>query len=291
MIRKIINLILLIGLILIEYNLSFADSAGSFLRLAAGARPQGIGNSFCAVSDDATSTYWNPAGLGQIRIQQIVSMRSQLSLDRNYNFVSFVTPLHKRTSIGVSFISFTLDGIEIWEGNLRKGTASDTEEAYILSYGKKIRKDNFIGINYKIINQRVYTKSANGSAFDIGYLYSLNRGISGGVVIQNLWGTLKWNTQTGKVDKIPLILREGIAYKNENLLLSADLENVEEENTKFHGGIEYKLFDMIALRGGYDEKDITYGVGIKLSNFQVDYAYKNGTLGDTQKVSLLFFWK
>jgi len=35
-----------------------------FLRIAAGARAAGMGESFVAIADDATATHWNPAGLG-----------------------------------------------------------------------------------------------------------------------------------------------------------------------------------------------------------------------------------
>ena len=35
-----------------------------FLRIAAGARAAGMGEAFVAISDDATATHWNPAGLG-----------------------------------------------------------------------------------------------------------------------------------------------------------------------------------------------------------------------------------
>ncbi len=36
-----------------------------FLRIAAGARAAGMGETYVAISDDATATHWNPAGLGQ----------------------------------------------------------------------------------------------------------------------------------------------------------------------------------------------------------------------------------
>ena len=35
-----------------------------FLRIAAGGRAAGMGEAFVAISDDATATHWNPAGLG-----------------------------------------------------------------------------------------------------------------------------------------------------------------------------------------------------------------------------------
>jgi hypothetical protein len=41
-----------------------SDAAVLFLRIAAGARAAGMGEAFVAVADDATTTHWNPAGLG-----------------------------------------------------------------------------------------------------------------------------------------------------------------------------------------------------------------------------------
>jgi len=41
-----------------------SNAAVLYLRVAAGARPAGMGEAFVSVADDATATYWNPAGLG-----------------------------------------------------------------------------------------------------------------------------------------------------------------------------------------------------------------------------------
>ncbi|RLE58391.1 MAG: hypothetical protein DRJ35_07975, partial [Thermoprotei archaeon] len=42
-----------------------ARGAVLFLTIGPGARPAGMGEAFCAVADDPTATYWNPAGLGR----------------------------------------------------------------------------------------------------------------------------------------------------------------------------------------------------------------------------------
>jgi len=63
---------LVIGLIIMslllvnlnELKASTSQSAVLFLRIAAGARAAGMGESFVAIADDATATHWNPAGLG-----------------------------------------------------------------------------------------------------------------------------------------------------------------------------------------------------------------------------------
>lgn len=47
-----------------QLNAGVSDAAVLFLRIAAGARAAGMGEAFVAVADDATTTHWNPAGLG-----------------------------------------------------------------------------------------------------------------------------------------------------------------------------------------------------------------------------------
>ena len=63
------RLVLMLIVFLMSLTPSHSHAAVSragvlFLRIAAGARAAGIGESFVAISDDATATHWNPAGLG-----------------------------------------------------------------------------------------------------------------------------------------------------------------------------------------------------------------------------------
>ena len=61
-------LILMVGIILVLFLspdvLAVSKAGVLFLTLPAGARAAGMGESFVALSDDATATHWNPAGLG-----------------------------------------------------------------------------------------------------------------------------------------------------------------------------------------------------------------------------------
>ncbi len=67
MVRKAAIVILTLAIIFGAAQTTFAVSNAGvlFLRIAAGARAAGMGEAFVAMADDATSTHWNPAGLGQ----------------------------------------------------------------------------------------------------------------------------------------------------------------------------------------------------------------------------------
>jgi Type IX secretion system protein PorV len=65
--RKYIIIIITMALLLAgtaQLYAGVSDAAVLFLRIAAGARAAGMGEAFVAVADDASSTHWNPAGLG-----------------------------------------------------------------------------------------------------------------------------------------------------------------------------------------------------------------------------------
>lgn len=66
--RRAVSLCLILILtVFVTSSVCRADVSRSgvlFLRIAAGARAAGMGEAFVAISDDATATHWNPAGLG-----------------------------------------------------------------------------------------------------------------------------------------------------------------------------------------------------------------------------------
>jgi hypothetical protein len=65
--KRRLALLIVIALVLggsVNTHANVSSAAVLFLRIAAGARAAGMGEAFVAVADDATSTHWNPAGLG-----------------------------------------------------------------------------------------------------------------------------------------------------------------------------------------------------------------------------------
>ena len=65
--RRAISVVLFLAMTIVTSSSTRADVSRSgvlFLRIAAGARAAGMGEAFVAISDDASATHWNPAGLG-----------------------------------------------------------------------------------------------------------------------------------------------------------------------------------------------------------------------------------
>ncbi|MEJ2722415.1 MAG: hypothetical protein P8181_14950, partial [bacterium] len=67
--------------------------AGDFLSVGGGARALGMGGAFAATAADASTVYWNPAGISGFAKRQALFMHSERFGDLvNYNFACFVLP-------------------------------------------------------------------------------------------------------------------------------------------------------------------------------------------------------
>lgn len=63
------RILMLVAVIILSSAYAWAISEGGaiFLMIRPGARPSGMGSAFCAIADDATATYYNPAGLAFLK--------------------------------------------------------------------------------------------------------------------------------------------------------------------------------------------------------------------------------
>ena len=77
---KILVITLCVGLMLsgIAFAEGSAGDAGYLFQFGAGARSMGMGKAFVAVADDASATYWNPAGITQVERPEMTSLASNL---------------------------------------------------------------------------------------------------------------------------------------------------------------------------------------------------------------------
>jgi len=189
--RKIIFLSLILCLTaMIISPISKADVSRSgvlFLRIAAGARAAGMGEAFVAISDDATATHWNPAGLGlypltanwleyplppQFALKSIALLRNDVP-EMNYKrydvwALSDLDLFRLHESKWVNYEEFPTSAGESLESILRKYTQV-TDDARIESMKKiatalnqPVSKDSLLILKEKVL-------SAKGSGPDGDY--------------------------------------------------------------------------------------------------------------------------
>lgn len=269
-------------------------TAGSFLKIGIGARPIGMGESFCAVAEDVNTLYWNPAGIVQLENKEIIFMYNRWLEEINYGYLGFVYPFGKR-AVGIS-IAY-LDAGKIQGYDKDNNPTSDVKASDLLisgSYSQKLNDKLLIGITAKIIQERLENERATAYAVDAGILYRFLDNLSFAGVVQNIGITgIKFVKES---QDLPMNIKIGTAYKISNLLLSIDLNKPSDRNYSTNFGGEYWIQKMIALRIGYktvNTKDVngnlygfSTGLGIRYSSFQLDSAFlPYGELGSSFQVS------
>jgi hypothetical protein len=293
---------LIFSFIILVFNV-YANNSGEelsaipHLRMGVGARALGLGSAFVGLSDDATVTYWNPAGLGKISIYKIhiSSMYTKMAYDRVYSFLSIYEKLEENYGgVGVSWHNFIVDNIEErGESGELKSLFNYSVNTFTVSYGNSIL-DNFKGgVNLKYYYIKVGVDYASGIGFDIGSLYKpFGPLFQIGLVIQDVNFGVYWNS--GRKDIIYPVVKCGFSYNiiYEKFILAADIEKPFNTRFKTHFGAEYWLNEYFGIRGGLSELNLTAGISFRITNYQIDYSYflDNDNLGDIHRFSILAYF-
>lgn len=266
-----------------------AGGAAAYLKMGVGARALGMGGAFAGVADDATSTFWNPAGVARLHGRQLSTMHADLSLDRSYNFINMINP-GKYCNWGISWIRAGVDSIQGYDllGNPTT-VFDDREDAVVATAAKRLKNGIDIGISFKYLKHELFNNSADGFGFDLGMLYDMSDHFRVGLVAKELGAELEWDTASNHTDEVPYKLAFGCSYKLwDNALLALDVSKVEDQDTKVFFGGETIFKEKFAVRAGLADEDFTVGAGLRLGGWEIDYAFQEQELGDIHRVSALF---
>ena len=143
----------------------------------------------------------------------------------------------------------------------------------ILNAYNGYRQRNVVSYPRYSLNNRIYDTTGNGLGVDLGLSYSLQKSLYLGVAVYNrLPININWSNGTSEI--YPRRTRIGIGWQAlVNLLLSADLEQSENQPATYYYGLEYWLTPSLALRGGYNQETYNLGVGLTVYQLTLDVAY------------------
>jgi hypothetical protein len=292
------------GAALPSFAAESAGQAGAYLKMGVGARALGMGSAFTAIADDSTAAFWNPAGLAKLKRDEASFMHANLTLDRDYNFFNYAHVLKdkngdKKAVVALSHMRFGVDGIPETRVN-PDGTpimTDDNKYVKIFSYFDDTEKNTFAsyarsfnnlhaGVNVKFLKQELFDKKADTWGMDLGFMYDYDEKTTLGLSIRDMGEELKWNTDSGTKDKIPVTTTFGVAHKcNEKLTVATDFNKVKDMDLKVFVGAEYWLQDFAAVRIGSNDGDLTLGASFKRDLWRFDYSYADETLGDAHRIS------
>lgn len=200
-----------------------------FLKIAPGARPAGMGEAFVAISDDASATWWNPAGLGFQHGQEFTMMYvrwlPQFNLsDLYYAYMSATYEVPEWGTFGGNVIFLNLGETQRTDESGRAlGTFSSYEIAVTGTYGAEINRHLAMGVGLKLAYSHLSEQGAGeekGSgtatavAADVGLLYKAPffRGLSLGANLSNMGPKVAY-IDRAQADPLPTNLKVGFAYK------------------------------------------------------------------------------
>ncbi len=158
--------------------------SNEFLAIGVGAKALAMSNSVVSITDDATSGYWNPAGLiGIKQHRQLALMHAEYFAGiAKYDYAAFAAKIDDRSAVAFSYIRFGVDDIPNTtelidsEGNInydRISSFSATDNAFIASYARKHKTLPLrFGANAKIIHRKIGDFASSwGFGLDIGIQY------------------------------------------------------------------------------------------------------------------------
>ncbi|MCD6587640.1 MAG: PorV/PorQ family protein [Candidatus Fermentibacteraceae bacterium] len=281
-----------------------------WLDITPGARANGIGESFTAVADDATASYWNPAGLAfqEEGAREITLQHSQwlpqLADDLYYEFLGYAQHLEGWGGVGgnITFMSMG-EQQEIEAGSTEPiGTFYTYGISADAAFGTEVAPGLAVGLGLKFIYDHLYYKeNGKGSSFaaDLGVLYHAPEqsfgNISLGATVSNLGPNMSYGGNSEN-NPLPRKFKIGFAYvpfedELTSLLIAADYtkllveieDGISEEvkDNKWGTGAEFWYYNLLALRAGYVHdtegestiSGVSFGAGLHWNDFQLDMAF------------------
>ena len=296
--------IVLVGLLAFASAQAFAQatSGAQSLNITPGARADAMGRANVALSNDATSNWWNPAALAGLNQRVFSLMHTQLvpdlASDVYYEYLGYAQHVEGWGGIGGSLIFLTYGkSVATDENGVEKGTFSSYEISPSVSLGTEIAKGLSAGISLKYVYVSLAPKqftldgqAGTGDTFaaDLGLLYDvsgLGIPVRIGANVQNLGPNISFIDQD-QSDPIGRKLWLGVGIKaldtgNFRLLWEADMDKsliYSNEKPIWNTGGELSYASYAALRAGYiydkdgEIKDPTFGFGVQVTSLSFDYA-------------------
>ncbi|MBE2279798.1 MAG: PorV/PorQ family protein [Ignavibacteriaceae bacterium] len=295
-------------------------SAAQFLKIGVGSRAAALGESFVAMSDDASALYWNPAALVQFDKNQLMFSHNEWLVDIKHQFVGGVYHLTDVDAVGIAVTMLRVGDMKVTTEFAPFGTGeyfTFSDFAIAVTYSRKMTDKFSFGGTVRYIEETLDKLKMRGILLDIGTYYWTGLGSTRFAVAFTNFGNqlspegevmLAGNRKKSDWQEFspPTMFRLGFAFEpfeseNQKLTTSIQLNHPNDNSENLGLGAEYtykfpELGASFMLRGGYkfnvDEQDVSLGAGVKvpisISEFTFDYAFVNfGRLGSVHRISLI----
>ncbi len=278
-----ICLMLILPVAVFGQEFAKVGTAGAqFLKIGIGARGVAMSDAYSAVCNDASSIFWNPAGLIHVGNFSSIFAHAEWLVDMDYDAAAIAKNLGPIGVVGISFAYLTSGDIEETTVEQQEGTGRffDTGDLMIgLTFARQLSDKFSVGGNLKYIEERLDTEKSRAWAVDFGTLYYTGfNSLRMGMYIRNFGPEMKIDGTYNDLDNgtvildpetlepqnkeylafhMPMAFAVGIAYdffeSNDlyKMTTAIDLLHPNDNVEKLNIGAELTLFNMLSLRAGY----------------------------------------
>jgi hypothetical protein len=297
-----------------------AQSTMNFQTVSISPRASAMGEAFAAVGMGAESIFLNPAGVMESTKRYDVKMYiTQWIAEINYMAGAMTWNSTNFGTIGLSFMTVdygTIYGTSLLApgeqslyplGYKDNGDVANVGAySFGLTYGRAISTKFLVGGNIRFVGQNLgqnmmaagmKDNNATKLVFDAGVKYYTGfKSFRFGMAIRNFSSNIKRE----EIDEqLPLTFTMGVAMdifdliytahsKDNSLTLAVDFLHPNNYSERMNLGLEYRIFNKIALRGGYQSNQdlASWSIGAGLNTaiggneIEFNYSYSNFEIFD-----------
>ena len=256
-------------------------AGAQFLKIGVGARGAALGEAYDAVCNDASSIFWNPAGLAFVKKNSALFSHANWLAGIRHEAGAFAHSFGSLGVVGVSFVHLNSGDIEETTVEMQEGTGEYFTASNLMfgaSFARMLTDRFSIGGNLKYVEENLADEKATAWGVDIGILYYTGfKSLRLGMSIRNFGPELQFSGNYKDYDKgtwvldpvsgkpqqkeylpyhLPMTFKISLGYdlietQNTFLTLGADLAHPNDNVEKLNLGAELKLMRVLALRLGY----------------------------------------
>jgi long-subunit fatty acid transport protein len=301
-------------------------STFQFLKIGVGARGVAMGEAFVAVANDASSLYWNPAGMAQMTGNEVFVAHTEYVADIRHEYLGAVYHITGADAVGLSMTSLHMKDMEITTETQPFGTGryfSFGDVGIGVSYARKMTDQFSFGATVRYAEETLDILKMRSVMVDLGTYYWTGLGSTRfAVVITNFGADVKPSGTAVRTDggtvtdfqpfSLPTVFKLGFAFEpvdtdEHRVTASVQLNHPNDNAENVRIGVEYAWNKTFFLRGGVkrtigqqllagDEtsaESFMLGAGFRVatpvSTISADYAYADfSLLGAIHRFSVTF---
>ena len=307
-----------------QENRKLAQTGLQFLSVVSDAKAGAMGGAMTSLELQSSALFFNPAGMAQgKRFFDVSFSQNRWIADINHNAVSLaLCPAEARYGV----FGFSLQSVDY--GEVLGTVVADNDQSYIdtgaLSpsavaigggYARALSDRFAVGGQIKWVRQNLgesiipagdsttakVKNEVSVLAFDFGTLFKTGvKSLAFGMSVRNFSEEIEYADESFQ---LPLQFALGVSAnvmdwlaaddKKQAMILSIDATHPRDHPEQVIFALEYKLRDMLSVRGGYvtnnDEDGPTFGFGLSKYGLQLDYAYTPfGVFDNVQRITARF---